>query len=124
VHDGSRSGDYTVLYDPAGLEYTNAEGAAGIQIGWACCRKCWGLFLTNPMGNCPAGGAHDPSQSAAYVIQTGPAPGMQTGWLVCQKCQGLFFAGNPNQGVCPAGGSHSSDGHVGYDLQVGPVYTM
>ena len=127
-HDGHSSSSFIMHYDPGGLEYTDAEGAAGIQIGWRRCLKCEGLFAAGwaepvAAGKCPAGGEHDGDLDHAYVMQTGPVPqgmgqGWQPGWQSCPRCQGLFFAQGSHQGVCPAGGTHSGDGTVSYDMLI------
>lgn len=125
---------YTMQFDPNGLEYTDAEGAAGIQVGWKWCRKCEGLFFgggpnsAQAQGRCSAGGTHDATGSNAYVMQTGPPPaGMQGGWLWCQKCQGLFLAvqpGNPFEGSCPAGGAHDGSQSIGYDVLFEKLFNL
>jgi len=121
---------YIMQYDPGGLEYSDAEGMAGIQIGWRRCQKCEGLFLAGwaepiAAGVCPADRdrrdrhGHLADGAYAYVVQTGPAPpGMQPSWQACQKCLGLFLADADNWEpvTCPAGGKHASDGRVSYDL--------
>jgi len=46
---------YIMQYDPGGLEYSDAEGMAGIQIGWRRCQKCEGLFLAGWLNRSPQG---------------------------------------------------------------------
>jgi hypothetical protein len=105
ISDASPGGEVILCYR-AGTE----------QPGWRWCHKCEGMFFgDNPSkGVCPAGGAHDPSQSGRYAGLFGDtSPGAQGSWRWCHKCQGKFFAGNPSQGVCPASGAHdaSQSGH-------------
>jgi hypothetical protein len=73
------------------------------------------FFTGNPtQGVCPAGAAHDGSQSGHYAtLMAESGAGQQGDWRWCHKCQGIFFSGNPTQGVCPAGGTHdpSESGH-------------
>jgi len=105
ISDASPGGE-VVLFYRAGSE----------QSSWRWCHKCQGFFFTgNPtQGVCPAGAAHDGSQSGRYAALFGEtAAGQQGAWRWCHKCQGMFFSGNPTQGVCPAGGAHdgSQSGH-------------
>jgi hypothetical protein len=75
-----------------------------VQIDWAACPKCQGLFYGPFKGRCPAGGEHEQTHSFLYAITFDalPTDHMQTGWASCPKCQGMHFAGLPFKGVCPA----------------------
>jgi len=98
------------------------DNIGGAQAGWRWCRKCQGFFFGgNPGSVCPAGQAHDGSESGHYALQFGDSvPGTQGHWRWCRKCQGLFNAGNVSQGVCPADKSihdGSSSGQYGVPWQ-------
>jgi hypothetical protein len=89
------------------------------QTMWRWCDKCQGFsYAGNPtLGTCPAGGAHNPTQSGHYDVIFGDAiPGAQNFWRWCHKCQGMFYTGNPDQGHCPASGTHdgSQSGHYSF----------
>jgi hypothetical protein len=60
MHDGTDSGDYTLL---------QGAGDAIGQNHWKWCSKCQGLVFTdNPPGPCPGGGNHDTSGSLDYTL--------------------------------------------------------
>jgi hypothetical protein len=82
------------------------------QNDWRWCLKCQGMFFSEGGGGaCPAGGAHDPSQSGRYTILFGDGiPGAQDGWRWCSQCAGFFFGLNPDPGACPVGPGHKHDG--------------
>jgi len=88
-----------------------------IQDNWRWCNTCQGLFYAgNPTtGACPAGGGHDYSNSADYVLSFSPGGG-QDNWRWCNTCQGLFYAGLPTTGSCPAEGGHDYTGSGDYTL--------
>lgn len=57
----------------AGVQYElhTCDGAGG-QEGWRWCHKCEGMFYSlSESSACPAGGAHDASQSGTYFIPWG-----------------------------------------------------
>jgi hypothetical protein len=65
VHDGSASGEYTLMHEVPGVG----------QSGWHWCGKCEGLFFAGTefpglarVGKCPAGGVHDDSASGEYGL--------------------------------------------------------
>ncbi|KAJ9656825.1 hypothetical protein H2198_004713 [Neophaeococcomyces mojaviensis] len=105
-HGGSR--DYSLA-----MELPNYHGIRNHR--W--CRKCQVLCWAGPetptgQGTCPAGGFHDPSQSANYTIgdvRVGSILGWESDWKFCNNCCQLFY--NPRPGVCPEGGGRhdSSD---------------
>ena len=68
---------------------------------------------------CPAGGEHDPAQSANYTLPVNlpGAPG-QSNWRSCRKCQGLAFGGHSG-GVCVKGDKHDFSESGDYVLQHG-----
>jgi len=89
---------------------------------WRWCHRCQGLFYGGkPIsgtvgGSCPAGGGHEGSSSANYVLAINSAvPSGQHGWRWCQKCQGLFFGDNPGS-VCPADKKEHHIGGGDYNL--------
>jgi hypothetical protein len=63
THDGSQSGNYS-------LRTNQTVIAADAQ--WRWCQKCQGNYHSGPSnsvaGTCPAGAAHDGSQSAIYAM--------------------------------------------------------
>ncbi len=98
-HDGSRSGDYSLM--------NNAPDDPG-QHGWRWCQQCAGLFFSGDgtWGRCPDGGPHDPAHSGDYSLMGAPGSPGQNQWRWCRNCQGMFFIGNRSDGACPAGGAH------------------
>ncbi len=119
-HDGSGSGPY----------YVSQSGGVG-QSGWRYCGKCQALFfqalpserspfsdpsgpgiVSNNLGACPAGGAHENSCGDYALSQSGAG---QSGWGVCGQCLSLFYTGN-NLGVCPAPQSHTTKSSGPYFL--------
>lgn len=83
------------------------------QPKWAWCKRCSQLFHTGTKpGACPAGGAHDPSASAAYQLFVAPVGFdvvlVQDCWRWCSRCAGLSWGGGV--GKCPAnaGGPHDT----------------
>ncbi len=78
-HDGSRSGDYSlVMNDPT------SPG----QYDWQLCRKCQGLFYgpNQSSSRCPVGGQHESGSSAQYSV-------------LCDGIDvGVFAEGSPNLG--------------------------
>ena len=110
------------------------------QPDWRFCFKCQGYFHgPGPGGVCPAGGAHDGSESDAYVTVDASMTLMPSGevvaetvgfegeWAYCQRCSGLFSTRAPER-VCPAGGDHdpadSGAYFVYYDSSTHRVYTI
>ena len=88
------------------------------QGGWRRCKKCEGMFYgeTSRGGKCPAGGAHDKSESGNYLVtQNTPDDSGQHYWRWCNKCQGMFYAGH-GTGTCSSGGGHDDDGSGDYSL--------
>jgi hypothetical protein len=110
IHDGSGSGDYSLLHD---------VGSSAGQSNWRWCSKCEGLaFAGNGTGNCPAGGGHDFSRSSTdYTIPSSGAG--QSNWKWCNKCQGMTFGGTAFKGACPVGGWHDHAGSGNYVLGTG-----
>ena len=91
----------------------------GIQIGWAACAKCQGLFFGPFKGKCPAdGGEHSQTHSFMYAVgfDVPAADRVQHGWASCPRCQGLHYAGFQFKGACPAGGMHQQAGSFAYAL--------
>ena len=71
---------------------------------------------TSSAGKCPAGGAHDKSESGNYsVTQNTPDDPGQHYWRWCSKCQGMFYAGH-GTGTCSSGGGHDPDASGDYSL--------
>jgi len=86
------------------------------QNGWGWCNKCQGLCHGTAVttGVCPAGGAHDRTDSPDYFVwasevQQGTFAAKdfvaQDNWRHCSKCKGMLHSGG---GVCPAGGAHNN----------------
>jgi hypothetical protein len=92
------------------------------QTGWAWCGNCQGLYFTgsSDQGVCPAGGQHDGSGSAHYVLDVGADPAAhphgQPAWAWCHKCQGLGYGPQFASSLCPAGGQHDATGSGNYTL--------
>jgi CubicO group peptidase (beta-lactamase class C family) len=110
------------LFGPGvyGALFINSDKAGPhLQTNWQRCTKCQALaFAANPdPGNCPAGGKHDHTGSATYLVpmQASGTVG-QDNWRWCNKCQQLYFAGGASQGSCPAGGQHDHTGSGDYVL--------
>jgi hypothetical protein len=115
-HDPRASDSYVLV-----LDAPSTEG----QKDWRWCSKCQALFFGGNAGSrCPAGGAHDGSQSGNYNATSESAPYVQKGWRWCRKCQGMFF--QPNAGsLCPARGGHDAVGSGAYGfLRRLPTYTQ
>lgn len=104
------------------------------QENWRWCSKCHGLFFAGgtvsqaPVGNCPAGGAHDSSQSGCYVLALSPTLSMlpiktQGKWNWCKKCSGLFYGGNPGS-KCSAGGEHDKSGSGEYFVSLSAGFNV
>jgi hypothetical protein len=94
------------------------------QEGWRWCNKCQGMFYglhPTGLGACPAGGAHNPSQSGYYYIRVeGAVSGVQQdGWSWCKKCMGFFYSGGASMGYCPTGGAHTNQGSGAYAAILG-----
>jgi hypothetical protein len=94
---------------------------AGAQADWRWCNKCGALHFGGGGGSvCPAGGTHEVSGSANYLLGFAPMPdasqlGISTtdpGWTWCNKCGGL----HEGPGGCPAGGWHENTGSANYWL--------
>jgi hypothetical protein len=107
------------------LEYALHHGdpKSSGQHNWRWCKNCQGLFYAGRKNNaCPAGGDHDGSGSADYIMHTKHIGGQSTwneeGWRWCKKCQGLYYASNKDIGQCPAGGAHDFSGSGHYVLRV------
>ncbi|HEX8366854.1 MAG TPA: hypothetical protein VF603_16360 [Allosphingosinicella sp.] len=121
----------------AGAGLTGPAAAQGlpvgcVQEGWRWCRKCQGMFYgrasasAGGLGRCPAGGAHDPSQSGHYYQRIGGdiANVQQGGWSWCSKCMGLFYSrASAGMGRCPAGGAHTNAGSSAYASILGNAAT-
>ena len=78
-HDGSRSGDYSLVMDDP-----DAPG----QPGWRWCWKCDGLFYgpNQAQSRCPAGGQHEAGSATQYSV-------------LCDAYDNVIFAeGSPNLG--------------------------
>ncbi len=92
------------------------------QTGWAWCGNCQGLYFTggSDQGVCPAGGQHEGSGSAHYVLDVGADPAAhphgQPAWAWCHKCQGLGYGPQFASSRCPAGGQHDATGSGSYTL--------
>jgi len=90
-----------------------------MQPGWRRCRKCQGLFFTvHSNGYCPAGGAHDPSESDAYLLSNNNLllASWDDNWRWCRRCQGLFRPWLVGRCPAPGGGSHDASLSGGYSL--------
>ena len=88
------------------------------QGGWRRCKKCEGMFYgeTSRGGKCPAGGAHDKSDSGNYLVtQNTPDDSGQHYWRWCNKCQSMFYAGH-GTGTCSSGGGHDPNASGDYSL--------
>lgn len=111
-----------------GALFMNSDVAGpGIQNNWQWCKKCQELAYAggpNP-GSCAAGGQHDHTGSATYLVATSASSVVgQHNWRWCNKCQALTFAGGATAGKCPAGGMHDHSGSLDYVLTqkgTGPV---
>jgi RNA polymerase subunit RPABC4/transcription elongation factor Spt4 len=69
LHDHGSSGNYSVEFTapyPPSIPPLAIEQAE--QSGWQWCRRCEMLGLQNGQTRCPAGGAHDFSQSGVYRL--------------------------------------------------------
>jgi hypothetical protein len=112
-HNHTGSVNYHISADGTPVPNTN-------QGNWRWCKKCqWLTFAGNSsLGSCPAGGDHNHTGSADYILLCNTAFGsnQQPNWRWCNKCQGLTFAGNPSLGPCPAGGDHNHTGSSDYIL--------
>jgi hypothetical protein len=100
------SGEYMVAHDTAAV--------AG-KTGFHWCRRCENMVIGNNPASCKAGGNHDTSASASYVVRTDPAPLMREGayWRTCTKCSTLFMLNTPDgskENPCAGGGQHSPTG--------------
>lgn len=108
-HDTSQSGEYVL--------FPHKSRYAG-QGGWGWCNKCQGLCHGSAVlsGHCPAGSAHDRTDSPNYLIWAAENPQgssaakdfpAQDNWRYCSRCYGLLHSGG---GVCPApgGGPHTN----------------
>ncbi len=93
------------------------------QGGWRWCVRCEGMFFAAAGKSvCPAGGAHEGSQSGHYhVMFNSTFPYGQNGWRYCKKCQGSFYGGHPSKGHCPAGGAHDGAGSFDYWMAFMPT---
>lgn len=118
-HAVDRSGPYVL--------FPNRSRYAG-QPGWGWCNKCQGLCHGGAAlsGFCPAGGAHDRTDSPNYLLwaaenpQGASAPkdfNAQDNWRWCNRCYSLVHASF--LGTCPApgGGPHNPTGSWNYHLQ-------
>jgi hypothetical protein len=113
-------------HDPNGSGSYYLSQSVGIsQSGWRYCGKCQALFfeeapsrsstpgiVSNNLGVCPAGGAHENSGGDYVLSQSGAG---QPGWGLCGQCLSLFFTGN-NLGVCPAPQPHTTKSSGPYFL--------
>jgi hypothetical protein len=127
AHDASQSGEYETRLGgesaPAGqLPQPSLKPISAQQGDWRWCHKCEGIFFAGhpTQGQCPAGGAHDASQSGHYAILFDDGVGSenaQNSWRWCHKCEGLFFAGHPSKGVCPAGQPHDASQSGAYKVE-------
>ncbi len=63
-HNYRPSGDYSVLQ-------TTGLALIGFEPNWRWCHRCQGLFLAanRTSGCCPAGGGHDYTGSAEYLVR-------------------------------------------------------
>ena len=116
------SADYVLRCDPV------AATPPHMSDNWRWCNKCGVLFKDWGTRACPAGGAHDPSGSGAYVLDISPVPdasargldGAQPDWRWCGKCSALHFSQGAS--VCPIGGAHDTTGSEDYWLGfIGPI---
>jgi hypothetical protein len=94
-----------------------------LQLAWASCAKCQGMFYGPFRGVCPADGQpHLGANSFRYTLLYSEAPSgaVQGGWASCPKCQGMHFAGFPTKGVCPADHKqHSETNSFAYSIKHG-----
>jgi hypothetical protein len=81
------------------LDDEEAEG----DDGWTWCQKCNALFCGDG-GKCPAGGAHDASESGDYTLDDSGEDDDGSVFRWCDKCEVLFYA--EEHGVCVGGGAH------------------
>ncbi len=110
------------LFGPGvfGALFINSDvSGPGLQNNWQWCTKCQALAFAGGanLGNCPAGGLHDHTNSKNYLVAT-QASGIagQHNWRWCNKCQALSFAGGSSKGPCSAGGQHDHTGSMDYVL--------
>ncbi|GGJ74152.1 hypothetical protein GCM10010123_00130 [Pilimelia anulata] len=92
------------------------------QAEWRWCHKCQSLSYggNQAASACPAGGTHDGSASANYLILHVAAGGTQSDWRWCHRCQGMFYGGATTSGYCPVGGGHDRSGSHDYRMAVAP----
>jgi hypothetical protein len=94
-------------------------GLSGAKDNWRWCCKCQSLFYggsSAAQSMCPAGGAHDSTGSANYILYCGQSPyGGQADWLWRTRCGVLFYSKAANH--CPkSGGAHVGDPSANYSL--------
>jgi hypothetical protein len=117
-HDVSQSSQYVL--------FPHKSRYAG-QGGWGWCNKCQGLCYGTAVltGYCPAGSAHDRTDSPNYWLWGDFNPQgsfaakdfpAQDNWRYCLRCNGMLHSGG---GVCPApgGGAHNTSTSGNYFLQ-------
>jgi hypothetical protein len=88
------------------------------------CRKC--DVMVNGPAPCTAGGNHDTSIGANYVIRTDPASLVreQAYGRKCSKCRALFVLNSEDgtaENPCPAGGGHSPTGEYFQTMVTGYI---
>ncbi len=110
------------LFGPGvyGALFINSDKSGpGLQNNWQRCSKCQALAFVGSatLGACPAGGLHDHTGSANYLVGNhASAVAGQDNWRWCNKCQALCYGGSPSLGKCPAGGLHDHTGSGNYVL--------
>jgi peptidoglycan hydrolase-like protein with peptidoglycan-binding domain len=101
----------------------NPGNPSGTQNNWRWCQKCYVLAFAGSTGGpglCAAGGRHDHSNSANYLLKYNSSdPQTQSGWNWCQKCQCLWYSQAGN-GPCPAGGVHDGTNSQNYSVMLYP----
>jgi IgA Peptidase M64/Ricin-type beta-trefoil lectin domain-like len=92
------------------------------ESGWRRCDKCQGLFFgVSPDAACPAGGRHNESRGAKYVLgrDLPLLAGWEPDWRCCRRCRALFFGGTSGS-VCPMGGPHDDSASGDFTLPLNP----
>jgi hypothetical protein len=97
------------------------NGSIDEESGWYWCNRCQNL-TNGPYGPCAAGGEHDNTGSATYLLvrgaaRRGPA---QSGWRQCRRCRCVAYSLNPTCGPCAAGGDHDLRASSSYHVLLAP----
>ncbi|MEZ4449901.1 MAG: RICIN domain-containing protein [Nannocystaceae bacterium] len=89
------------------------------QDKWRWCKRCSHLFYAgNTPSVCPAGGAHDPSASGAYLLSIVPlgydGALTQDHWRWCRRCSVLSYGGGVGKCAAAGGAPHDTAGSANY----------